>query len=456
MAEPSLSASKGVPSVIPADRGWLCLLLLLFLSKGLFLVFLIAPFTGHDEVDHFDYIRRMATGAGLGEMGVTRLPDATAPYAAYVADFPYNSEVIQPPLYHVLMTPAYWFSPGGDVAKLRAVRCVSLLLGLAVVLVAYQLARVLYPADFGMRAGVPIFVALQPQFAFEAAIVNHDILVILLASLVALVLCRGLPVDRAAPSGLPLTGLLAAGLWTKPSFGLMLPLVALGLVFAGRNRSWSAARIVRSIAAPYGGALLLASPWFIRSWLLYGDPTGARRLHEIPLYGAQAQTVPDMIFSGGFWQGLLEDFWGNYGWRLIPFDPYTYRAIYLLWLPAALGLVLSGALLAPRRVRRRGGSPSRRVQQQGMTLMAAWVLLMLAGVVYVGTIQFTQARFAFPGMIGFAMLSIFGYRALMPDRLRTLIPPLVFAAMLSLNVVTTVRFMLPFYWGAGPPAAAAP
>lgn len=406
-------------------------------------------------MDHFDYIRRMATGVGLGEMGVTRLSDAAAPYAAYVADFPYNSEVIQPPLYHVLMTPAYWLSPGGDVAKLRAVRFVSLLLGLAVVFVAYQLARALFPDDFGMRAGVPICVALQPQFAFEAAIVNHDILVILLASLVALVLCRGLSVEHAVPNGVLLIALLAAGLWTKPSFGLMLPLVALGIVFAGRNRSWSAGRIVGSIAAPCGGALLLASPWFVRSWLLYGDPTGARRLHEIPLYGAQAQTVPDMLLSGGFWQGLLEDFWGNYGWRLIPFDPETYRAIYLLWLPAALGLVLSGLTLALRRVLRREGSPSRRVQRQGMALMAAWVLLMLAGVVYVGTIQFTQARFAFPGMIGFAMLSIFGYRAVVPERLRTLIPPLVFAALLSLNIVTTVRFVLPFYRGASPAAAAA-
>ena len=125
------------------------------------------------------------------------------------------------------------------------------------------------------------------------------------------------------------------------------------------------------------------------------------------------------------------------------------------WLPALFGLVISAFVLVARRQRGRGSLPNQ-VECQGMALMAMWVLLMLAGVIYVGTIQFTQARFAFPGMIGFAMLSIQGYRSLVPKRMRTLIPPLVFAALLCLNLTTTIRFVAPFYWTGGPAATSAP
>ena len=76
------------------DAGWLVPLLLFFLIKQLLLVATIGPFTGHDEVDHYFYIARLAAGAGLGEVGEVELPEEAASYALYVADYPSYAELI--------------------------------------------------------------------------------------------------------------------------------------------------------------------------------------------------------------------------------------------------------------------------------------------------------------------------------------------------------------------------
>src|SRR5262245_45436640 len=111
-----------------ADRRWLTPLLVVFVLKGLLLVAVIGPFTGHDEVDHFYYVARLAHGDGLGVVGKVDLPPQAAPYRAYVADFPHNAEVIQPPLYHVLLVPLYWLAPGGDENRLYVLRLASVAL----------------------------------------------------------------------------------------------------------------------------------------------------------------------------------------------------------------------------------------------------------------------------------------------------------------------------------------
>ena len=49
-------------------------LLLLFVIKGLLLVAIVGPFTGHDEVDHYYYVARLAHGNGLGVVGKVALP----------------------------------------------------------------------------------------------------------------------------------------------------------------------------------------------------------------------------------------------------------------------------------------------------------------------------------------------------------------------------------------------
>ncbi len=447
--------SRGiVGAATRADLPWLTPLLLLFVAKQLLLVAVIGPFTGHDEVDHFYYIDRLAAGEGLGVVGEVDLPPSTKPYEEYVADYPTNAEVIQPPLYHGVLAMAYRVLPEDTLGRLYALRLLSVPLGLATVWLAYLTARLLFPRESLVRVGTPVFVALQPQFSFEAAIVNHDILVVALFSLVVYLALQGLRSARGFRPDLCLTiGLVGAvGLWTKVSFGLSLPVVGLALLLAawGRHRRWTTTLLTLA----WQGALALAvplvaiMPWFVRNQRLYGDPTGAERLRLIPDYGDQASTYADMLGSPAFWRGRLEDFWGNYGWRQVPYDPTDYRVIELAWGVAALGL---GAILVRAGLRRwRGWSPTLdRFQAQGLVVVAASVAVLIYGVVYVGTIQFTQSRFAFPAMVGFGLLTTVGYAAWLPARWRPIGVPVLLLALLALNVVTALRYVIPFYFGPG-------
>ena len=445
----------GARSAWRADAGWLAPLLLFFVAKGLLLVAVVGPFTGHDEVDHYHYVTRLADGDGLGVVGEVQLPAWAERYQEYVADYPNNAEVIQPPLYHLLLAPLAKAVPGGVGADLYVLRTLSVALGAVTVWVAYLTARLLFPREALVRAGVPVFVAFQPQFAFEAAIVNHDILVIVLFTAAVHLTLRGLRDGFGRRRALALGLLAAAGLWTKTSFGLVLPAVALGIGLAWWDRvdRWGsdrralralAERLALAVALP----LLLVVPWFVRSYRLYGDPTGAQRLREIPEYGDQASTYRAMLTSKEFWQGRLEDFWGNYGWRQVPFDPVEFQTLWVVWGLAGIGLaaVALRAAVGPWVGRR---PVLDRFQRRGLGLLALSVACLIFGVLYVGTIQFTQSRFAFPGMVGFATLTLVGWAAWLPARARPAALPVVVVGLMALNAVVTLRFLIPFYFGPG-------
>ena len=89
-------------------------------------------------------------------------------------------------------------------------------------------------------------------------------------------------------------------------------------------------------------------------------------------------------------------------------------------------------------------------------MLALSVLLLVYGVLYIGTIQFTQARFAFPAMIGFGTLTLLGLAGWLPNRARAAALPLLVALLMAVNTVVLLRFLLPFYYGPGGGAAILP
>lgn len=432
------------------DSSWLVPLLVLFCLKGILLVFIVGPFTGHDEVDHFFYVQRIAQGHLFGEVGEVNLPASANAWQLYVANFPNNAEVIQPPLYHALVVPFYWLLPGSSTTKLYGLRLISLVYGLVVVWLGYLIAKLVFPEDLFIRSGVPVFVAFQPQFSFEAAIVNHDIQVILFYSLLLYLLLKWMPEGYSKRQQWTLGIVTGLGIWTKTSFGFALPLIACCLLISWKDNArswrWLLEATTRSCLVP----IAIALPWFIRSYWLYGDPSGAKRLHDIPEYGDQASSYRAMIGSSTFWRGRLEDFWGNYGWRLVPFEIGTYHLVWTVWLVAALGVLLFVSRSVVRSLRDRPPLVTP-FQARALSIIVLWIVLLIFGVLYIGTIQFTQSRFAFPAMIGFALISVFGIAQWTPARGRAALAPLFVIAFTLLNVIVAIRFLIPFYYGVSGP-----
>ena len=52
-------------------------------------------------------------------------------------------------------------------------------------------------------------------------------------------------------------------------------------------------------------------------------------------------------------------------------------------------------------------------------------------------------------MFGFGLLTILGFGAWVPARARWLIPVVLTVALLALNLIVAVRFVIPYYVGPG-------
>jgi hypothetical protein len=360
------------------------------------------------------------------------------------------------------LAPLWRLVPGDELNKLYALRLTSIALGFAVVWLAYLTARLLFPGDLLLRAGIPAFVALQPQLSFEAAIVNHDILVVTLFSTVVYLLLGGLRDGFSTRRELAIGCLTAAGLWTKVSFGLILPvsIAAIGWSWLDRRRRWGDRVeafhwLLGSLFLTVGLPLLAIAPWFVRSFVLYGDPTGAARLREIRDFAATASTYREMVTSVGFWHGRLEDFWSNFGWRHVPFDPVFNYVLWSFWgvaIAATIALVPREALGIWRPTWR----TLDRFQLRGVAILAIATISLVYGVLYLGTIQFTQSRFAFPAMTGFATLTLLGLDRWLPATWHQRALAAVVGLLLLLNGVMAIRFLVPFYYGPGGGAAIQP
>ncbi|HKG26714.1 MAG TPA: hypothetical protein VKB09_13775, partial [Thermomicrobiales bacterium] len=207
----------------PIARQFLLALIVVYLAKQAINVFVFPPFSGHDEVAHYAYLRTVASEhrvpvlpdwAAWRASGKTAedppgdfLPDDLYEYCnyvlgwqgtnvceqdnpAYVNDPPhvrnynqgvgaqlvgYQYDANHPPLYYIVMTPIYWLTEGATPeSQLYVLRAAAIPFGLMTVVLAFMMVRVLFPRDAFLSITVPAFVAFQPQISYEAAMVNND------------------------------------------------------------------------------------------------------------------------------------------------------------------------------------------------------------------------------------------------------------------------------------------
>lgn len=206
----------------------------------------------NDEPAHMNYVRFLADWG--------RLPVQTSSVQDGLTGGEF--EYYQPPLYYLLVRPFYSLSkkitPGGE---LYWARCVSLAFSMAGLLVLFMTVRGLFtdrrPALeillLGALGGIPL--------RFGALATNDSLFFALCCFYFALILeilKSGCDV-RLLVAGILTT---AAGLWTKASFLLLLPLFPWALL-RGANRS-----IIKVLAAAIIPVLAIL-PWYLRNQALY-------------------------------------------------------------------------------------------------------------------------------------------------------------------------------------------
>lgn len=412
------------------------------------------PWQAPDEPAHYNYVRQLAQGnlplieaSDYDEQYRSEIVSSKFP--PHLAIEPLSYEDWQPPLYYLLLTPFYLLFDGA----LIPLRLVSLLFGTGIIVAAYAVARILWPAQRWLALIAAAFVAFLPQHVAILASVNNDSLSLLIIALILWQLARmtrhnqvGEQINGRQWPGLGL--LLGLGMVTKLTVYIMAPVILI-LALAIYRRQWR--RLVAALLRVAAPAAILAAPLWLRNILVYPgfDPL-AMAAHDAVVVG-QPRTV-EWFAQFGVLETLerlitttFRSFWGQFGWMGVLMDARIYQLLLLFSMLVLLGLVMRPFM----RRRAKLNGPARR---NPLVIGLLWATFFLNILLYLGyntTFVQHQGRYLFPALIPIAIAvaaAIETWSKPLTSRwpaLRNAIPLLFASALFLLDLVALFRYIVP-------------
>src|SRR5919107_465313 len=459
---------------------FIAVLLILYAVKQIFSVAAYYPFSGHDELAHYSYVRTLVSEGRIPELPDLRtwraglnggdppptdeIPAELYPFCRFTLDwycdpdsprwganpprivtvpgmgyFPsgYQYAANHPPLYYATMAPLYVASAAASpVVQQYLLRLAAIPFGLLTVYAAYRATRSLFPGDAFLAATVPALVAFQPQISYEAAMVNNDIVAIALTSLIVWGLVAGMkerfPLRLCAALGVA----LGLDLLAKATAITVAPIIAAALILGVGWRDW---RGLLTRGAVVGiPTVILSAPWYLFLYRTYGDFSGLARLQQLQYWNGPMGSFFELLTDPEFILNRFRETWGEFGWRQIHLRPWLLWAIAIATIFASLGLAVYACIVWR-------SLPSSRldpVMRPKLWQRNALIVLFLTCVVsYLAVVQFgtsfalSQARYYFPAINAAALLLMLGLRTLLPRQARPAAQGIVFGALVLLNIV---------------------
>lgn len=490
-------------------RRFIHVLLLLYILKQLLIAILMPPFTGHDEVAHFQYVRTVATDYRIPvipdlaywrenrqeegpKTGGDFLDADLYPWARYVLDwFSYSPDdprydayvnnpihavtfpnfhsnnprdswpngwqyaANHPPLFYVLSAPVYlatdWMSLRNQMIVMRFV---AIPFGLLAVISTWLIARTLFPRTRFIAITASAFVAFQPQISYEASMINNDILVIGLGTFLLALLVRGMRFGFGRRLVIAIGAVFGLMLLSKGSALAFAAPIALMMIAGIGLRQWRVWITKGALAAAVGFAM--AAPWYIFLYRTYGNFSGLDQIAALQYaytyqQGLDRPSIWDLFWNANFAVMRWNETWGEFGWRLMPL---TDTMLWVIGVPSLL--LLAGFLFyAIRLIVRRHDRSAERGSVRNPATWQRWAIgaLFLTCVLgYAAVIQFglrfalTQARYFFPMIPAAAVLLMIGLHAMVPARGRVYAQIVVVAAMIALNIYIFSAYVLPYWY----------
>ncbi len=477
-----------------------------FVAKQALTVVVFPPFSGHDEVAHFNYVQTVATEHRVptlfrcptddgqncldefGRLTNTEfstwqgdiLPDYFYRYCQYILDwspceptnprwlngpfraanwgfmgqFPAGTQYAanHPPLYYLTMAP---FARAGTSLSPESLqyllRALAIPFGLAIVLLAFFTTRQLFPNDRFLLMTVPAFVAFQPQVSYESAMVNNDIAGIAFVSLVLYLLARGIRRGFDFVTCAWVGAALGLAMLAKSNSLIAIPPIALAIVLTCGPRNVRAWASRGTVTAAVAGIMIL--PWYVFFYRTYGNFDAFEQIRTLQSpWNKPGGSLLGLLFDRGFVWMRWKETWGEFGWRRISLDSSVLWAIAIPIIAGITGLGLY-AIIAFRRRAKPGQDVGPlgfvmpdRSQSIGLAMLFVAVVTSYLAVVQFGT-QFalTQARYFFPIVNAFAILVLLGGRTLIPPRLQPIGRALIVSGLVFMNVIIYTRYVIP-YW----------
>ena len=427
-----------------------------------------------DEVPHFTYVRYLAQHH--------RLPTTLEEHEAF-----------QPPLYYLLGAAlSFWVQDEADapfavrtnahydVADPRApknlllhsgqeawpyrgwvlawhlVRLLSIAMGVVTVWGVYRLGCVLVDAGGGQwysggQRTIPLtmaaLAAFTPQFLFMSAVANNDNAATAFSALVlwqVAALLHDTERCHLWSRSLVLGLVLGLGLLSKANFIALLPIVGLAILVAVLRcpmpdleiTSGTKKRIRLLVGCwllAFGLAALLSGWYFLRNWLLHGDPLGWALTLQINALREGPLNSEVLIWLA---KGVFRSFW--LGWIGIAFDEPVYWLISAVCLVGFVGFV---AWLV------RGW---RQLVQAGR-----WTLILLGlhtAITLGSLLQWTatvlgtdQGRLIYPILPQVMLVLVFGWAWLAHGRAQKWVLGGLATGMFGLAILTPARYIAPVH-----------
>src|SRR5436190_1465537 len=308
---------------------------LAILITGLFCrlayTFFTPIFYAPDEHSHFNYVKHLSEHHSF-PVQTTKMGDPSNEW-----------EYFQPPLYYLLLVPAYRAADvlfHSQTATVFALRLVSILLWLITTRLAVLWLRQLQIKDDLLRISTVTLLCLLPTYTFISAVMNNDNLLVPIGGAIVCLLTRRHDTPKAGVTDAFLLGLLLGlGLLVKQSALLLALAIVLVPALDLRRHRLKLPEAFWRATLPLAIAILIYLPWALRNWRVYGTFT-PESLSAFPkewpstIYGMASAT-----------HNLIKSFWAVSG--IANNLGYQLRAIGMLFMALALFGLLRRYTLAP-------------------------------------------------------------------------------------------------------------
>ena len=301
------------------------------LLRGMFWATTTEVWSPIDEAHHYGFVASLAHGHGIPTVGKDVMPvevievikesptlaSRSRPNRPVLEDGYWSVassqyEAVQPPLYYILMVPAYWLSrPFGFVPAIYGLRLASVLIALAAIPLTYLLAKELFPRRPAIWLAAPAVLVAVNGFNTNLATISNDALVVPVATAALLAAARfyRTPTLRWAA----LTGLgLGTALMTKNTALGLVGVMALPFLWLLVTRRRSVTEVLKAGAVTGACTCLVLLPWVAWNMSTYGSTTAAEATSAITggmmtQSGLSAGVLWDHIrlANMGFWDSAL-------------------------------------------------------------------------------------------------------------------------------------------------------
>ena len=407
----------------------LLLIVATHLGLGLAYASLTPPWQTPDEPAHYNYVKWLVEKRRLP---VLRMGDYDGQYLEEIKSrkFPPDMaidsiryESHQPPLYYLMVSPLYSVTRTLPIrTQVVILRCFSVLAGAATVLVAYALTSELLPYRPAIALGASAFVAFVPMHIAMNASINNDALANLLLALVIWQVFHLVRTDVSWWRKLAVGVGAGLALLTKTTNYVLLPLVGAALLWRFLRRSAVSRRtrwvgLLADGGLILGVAVLLAAPYMIRNWLVYGpgDLFAWGRHDEVVL---GQLTTRELLSRTSAWSLVRafvrtthQSFWAQFGWMGILVDRRIYDA--LAWLSGAVAIGALVAVIDVWKDRRHANC----LEYAAVGLAVFWTVVTFTAYLWYNT-KFVQhqGRYLFGALIPIGILFALGLEGLLKGK----------------------------------------